>query len=263
MNDLDEMLAGIEPTIPEGVLADSILNDDAILDALSNDDAEEIAVEEDPGYVVDKQAIYAEQESNVGVAADAEAAPVTAKERKRQKAAAKKGLKAKPAADPETDADADGGSEIITIKEKLPPATSKSEALGRKADLNGLASLGLDNDQVSEILAQMDSAPKKVGEKAYNMLRFILGRDSLSNFTKITVAALRERPEGMTVPELVKLLETADSTHVAYQPGTARSQSQQMSRLFSIYGMAEKVSGKMTLNEDNVFSKELVRRLAA
>ena len=257
MNELDTLLDGIETSIPEGVLAEMALENGTI--------PEEGSHEEATGYTIDRDALYADQESKVGIGSEEESAPVTAKQRKAKKRN-KAGVVAK--AD-----DTDGGTEVIedgteTVieakepKVKLPPASCKSEALGRKVDINGLEAVGFDATDVQAILTKMDAMPKKVSEKAFNLLAFVLGKENLSNFTRITFQTLRDAgDEGLTVPNLVKLLEAGGSTHVPYQPGTARSQSQQVASLFRTYGLVN-AERTMHLDRTNEFAKVLLARVA-
>lgn len=261
MNELDELLAGVEPTAgQEGLIAE------AVLETLSEegDGLEELVATD--GFTapeIDKNAIYAAQESRIGVGSEDDAAPViTEKANKKAK---------KDAAPAEADAEPAKGKGKGKAKAKKADAavapekeektvtaadkpTTKSGALARRHNVDDLTKLGIEAGDIPGILAGMDSAPKKVGEKAYNMLRFALGREHLSNYTRFTLEQLSDKD--LTVPQLVKLMEER-----GYKPGTARSQSQQMSRLFGIFGMVDRSAGTMRLDKKHPLVKEALARL--
>jgi hypothetical protein len=101
----------------------------------------------------------------------------------------------------------------------------------------------------------MDNAPKKVSEKAYNLLRYAVGRDHLSNYTRFAAEQLTKNG-AMTVPELVKAMEDR-----GYKSGTARSQAQQMSKLFRTFGMSSKDGKTMVLDDTSPLVKAVRTRL--
>lgn len=242
-SDLDALIAGIEVPEEMNALADEVL------ESLADDDAP-IPGEEPPApeIVIDKEAIYSSQSSKLDVASDEEAAP-----KKGSKGKSRKGKKtASAAATGDKDTKDDAGAPITA------PVTSRatrSAAFEKRASRSDLEALGYEPDDVQGLLDAMDSAPKKVSEKAYNLLRFAVGREHLSNYTRFTLEQL-EGGKAMTVPQLVKAMEDR-----GYRPGTARSQSQQMSRLLRMFGMAP-FSGLLTLNEDSPLTKAVLGRLA-
>lgn len=182
---------------------------------------------------ISKTELYEAQESMVGVASEEDAAPVkNSKQTRAPRVSATK--------------DEDGN-----------PLT-RSAILKRKADVTGLSNIGYEADEVEAIMAAIDAAPVKVGEKASNLLRYGLGRDHVSNFTRFALSKLRSAENmEMTVPELVKAM----MDERGYTPGTARSQSQQMSRLFGIFGMVSKDGSKMTLDPTNRLTASILKRL--
>lgn len=244
--DIDAELQGLleGATDAEALIAEELL---AELDAGST---ETIVIEEpevaetvdvvaelsDKELGIDKSELYEAQESKVGVAADEDAAPVEGKTTVSRKG--RSTTSATPGADP--------------------TATTRSGLLKKKADVSGLSTLGYSDDEIDEIMTAIDEAPKKVGEKASNLLRYGLGREHVSNFTKFALNKLRTADDmSITVPELVKAM-TEERT---YSIGTARSQSQQMSRLFGIFGMISKDGSKMTLDPDHRLTKAILGRL--
>lgn len=232
-NELDALLAGVEA--PSGPVVD------AVLASLSNEEPQP----EPTKHKIDKAAIYGDQTSQLDVSS---IKPKRTRAKKTETKAPEpdkttKTLQAEPAT-PEVTGDADA---VIR---------TRSEALSKKVDVNDLTKLGVDKDEIAGILSAMDTAPKKVSEKAYNMLRYALGREVLSNYTRFAFEQLgKAGAGGMTVPELVKAMETRWGT------GTARSQSQQMSRLFGLFGMADKQNGRVTLKPEHPLVKHSLERL--
>lgn len=198
---------------------------------------------------LDKSRLYAEQESTVAVGSEEETAPVD-KPGKRSKGKKKGAVTIA--------AEATNEAAESTVLEDAGPLT-RSAALKKKADVSGLRLLGYSDEEIDAILQAIDAAPKKVGEKASNLLRYALGREHISNYTRYTLIKLRDADNRtLTVPGLVKLM----MDERGYQGGTARSQSQQMSRLFALMGMVVKDGSSLTLDGDNRLTKAALSRLA-
>lgn len=272
-NELDAMLEGIEGTVPEGLLAETgngeldaenaaLTEHDAILESLEAEAASDLddgnVVREDEDLLalagnepvivvenpeleangVNKQAIYDAQESTMTPASEEDAAPVEQPKKGRGKK------------------HVSGSASGSTPRKITTSGGSRSETLTAKANVEELVKIGIDKDDIAGIVAKMDTLPKKVSEKAYNLLRYACGREQLSNYTRFTIEVLRDDGP-MTVPELVKRMEAR-----GWSTGTARSQSQQMSRMFGIYDMIEKKDGKIGLVAENPFVKNIIDRLA-
>jgi hypothetical protein len=265
-NELEALLDGIDAA-PEGVLAhdglanleahtEELAEHDALLESLEAEALREdmeflgteldeapspplVVVEADPDAIVitiDKAALYADQGagSNIPDEADLETAPAPEK-KARAKASTDKAPK--------------------TPRVKLAPDATRSATLMAKGNIADLEKIGVPEDQIPAIVAVIDDMPKKVAEKAFNLLRFMLGREALSGYTKFALKALNEGP--LKVPELVALMEKQ-----GWSPATSRSQAQQMSRLFKAYGMVDTSGGYLTLNRDAPFVKHAMERLA-
>ncbi len=246
-NELDALLEGVETTVPEGLLAGSTLesledenHDDGDLLSLHDEDGTEVITVGGPNVEtgVDKQAIYNDQESKLTPADEQDAAPVEQPKRGRKKAAS-----GSPSGPSPTRITVNGGP--------------RSATLTSKTNVAELVKIGFEEDDIPAIVSKIDALPKKVTEKAYNLIRYACGREQLSNYTRFTIETLRDDGP-MSVPELVKRMEAR-----GWSAGTSRSQSQQMSRMFAVYDMTEKSDGKIGLKTDNPFVKNIIDRLAA
>ena len=272
LNEIDAMLAGIEADMPEGLLAlraDELLaGEETFVEIMTDESGEKItvrAVEEDfddllmdaespvkddvegdggtkvvdPDIaVIDKSAYYEAQESTTAVSSDEDATPV-AKSKRKPKVTAEATEKA-----PKT-------PRVVTT------GMSRSEVLIAKANLSDLSKIGVEEDKIDGIIATMNALPAKVQDKAYNMLRYLAGRDTLSNYTRFVVEQLSSGG-AMSVPEIVTKMETR-----GWSSGTSRSQSQQVHRLFAAYDMLESPTGTMELKSDNPFVAAIVEKLYA
>lgn len=109
-------------------------------------------------------------------------------------------------------------------------------------------------DDFDEIVAAMDEAPKKVGEKVYNALCFIAQRGKLSNFTAIALDALWSG-EPVKSTDLVALYKTG------YSEGTARSQAQQMMTALPILKLARRDGDTLTPISGRMENEMLKARL--
>jgi hypothetical protein len=279
-NELEMLLEGIEDTIPEGLLAEMRENGDldealivagALIEtAISTEfdntieslepthlddtdasalaelagDPEVITVQGEEIPVIDKQAIYDAQDSEVITATAEDAAPVlNAKGRKRAKAAAASAPK--------------------VPRVKVETGQARSTTLAGKIDTDALVKIGFKDAEVVDLIAKIDGLPKKVTEKAFNMIRFAAGRERLSNYTSFALEFLRDNGP-CTIPEMVKAMELPDARRSkGWSPATSRSQAQQMSKLLATYDMTTKSEGKIDLNRKNPLVKNALARLAA
>lgn len=254
-NELDALLEGVEA--PSGVLAEQVLESLSAEDDAEqvpggvDDDAELAALDGDPSPPqIDKQAIYEEQDSKIGVADEEEAAPKKGKRGRKKKAAGAAAAAKPPKAPKNTKSNtADGSGDAVVL--------TRSQAFLKKASGDDLMKLGYGPDEIADIYFAMDNAPKKVAEKAYNLLRFAVGREHLSNYSLFAFQQIHANP-GMSVPQLVKAMEDR-----GYKSGTARSQSQQMSRLFGLFGMINKAGSSMSLVDDSPLVSTITARLKA
>lgn len=254
-NELNALLA--DTTVDEGAIAEALLNEIEMSVTQVEDDLsalveepliEVLSVENDDAELgIDRAALYAEQGDGEMSVADPEDT-VAVEHTKEDLAASTTGKKPRKARTPSSAGAPSSTPGVIT---------TRSAALKKKADVSGLLSLGYTSEEVDDLMATIDLAPKKVGEKANNMIRYALGREHVSNFTRFTMLKLRDNPAGFTVPELVKMLQEERS----YSVGTARSQAQQQSRLFGLFGMVSKDGSKIALDGDNALSKAVLSRL--
>lgn len=248
-NELNDLLAST--TVDDGLIADQLLNaiegaTETIVEIGADDlaDLEPATVtasEEDKDLGIDRSALYADQGDTLTVASDEEAAAIESTVVQLGEPD-KKGSKRKSAATPGASTD----------------PTTRSGSLKKKADITGLVSLGYTEAEVDGIMETIDAAPKKVGEKASNMVRYALGREHVANVTKFTLGKLRDNPAGFTTIDLVAMLQAERG----YSVGTARSQAQQMSRLFQLFDMVGKDGKTLTLHGDNFLTKAVLARLA-
>jgi hypothetical protein len=259
--ELEALLAGIEPinAMNAADLLESLVDEDgdeAVVVAAASETDDKVVTfgneESDaPTVEIDTKAIYEEQGSAVKVADEEEATTVAVEGATTEKGK-KRARKAKTK---------DPSASSTPAPIQMNRFTSKSEVLAAKADVTAITALGVDEATIKKAL---DQAPLKVREKAYNVLRFAAGREAISNYTKAALCWLRDAP-GMTTVNLVEKFKAGDPALgiKAYNDGTARSQAQQMSRLFGILGIVN-VSGKsMTLRDDHDLVKALLGRLPA
>ena len=250
MQDVEMLLAGIESGIPEGLLASEILGiEDSFtsepddLDALVDEgwgggsiDANEVVETKpiDTGVIpFDKTAIYAEQDSTVGVGSDEESAPVKGKG-KRVKAASTKEPKA---------------PRVITT------GMSRADTLVAKGNLEELTKIGIQEGEIPDLVGRINALPNKVQDKAYNLIRFAAGRESLSNYTRFVIEELC-KDGSLKIPEIVKRMEVR-----GWSSGTSRSQAQQVSRLMRAYNMTQSDS-PLELNTTSPFVTTILDRLS-
>lgn len=96
------------------------------------------------------------------------------------------------------------------------------------------------------VIEGMEAAPKKVGEKVYNVLCCIAGRGKLSKFTSIAYYALKNNGK-LTSAELVELYKD-----YGYSVATARSQAQQQMTALPILLIASRHQSELTFEEDQM-----------
>jgi hypothetical protein len=263
LNELDDLLAGIEHTVPEGLLAQLNSNEevaaelvahDALLESLELEetqlleslaDEEVIVIQgEDALPAIDKAAMYAAQDSVLTVGSEDDAAPIN-------EPVVIKAKKGRKAATTVTPTEEEPATPRLTVN-----AGPRSAQLSAKTDLTELSKLGMDEDAIRLVVEAIDSLPTKVAEKAYNLVRYAAGREAISNYTRFAIETLRDKG-AMSIPELVKAMEAR-----GWSTGTSRSQSQQMSRLFTAYDMTTRVDGKISLRLDNPFVNNIIERIA-
>lgn len=136
------------------------------------------------------------------------------------------------------------------LKEKLGEKLSETLILE-------VADAELDADtlkkQQDAMLEAIDNLAVKVGEKAVNLISAVNGSSKLSIYTELAIKYAVANPKGFTITELAEHYQDQKANGVkGYSVGTARSQSNQMSQLFSATKVA-KLEGKlMVLNEDSL-----------
>lgn len=111
---------------------------------------------------------------------------------------------------------------------------------------------------LNERLSGLDDLPKKVGEKAVNLIAHLGGGAKLSCYTEIAIKMLIETGE-LTSKALFE-------RYVArpYSEGTSRSQSGQMMQLLPALGLADRTGrGSLTLRKDSVIAKQLSEAFSA
>ncbi len=264
MNEIDTLLASVEPTVtaapaPTGLLAfegleeaDAELvtagdhpNDDEVLldlgEVLETLPEAEVELVDDGIPALDKTEFYENQGNTVTVANDGAAAPVVSN-RSRKKA----------------------GNIVVSAGAvpKVPrintTGMSRADTLSAKVNLADLEKIGVDADDIPKIVDRINELPVKVQDKAYNMIRFFTGRDTLSNYTMFVVQLLANG-EALTVPQIVAAMEKR-----GWSAGTSRSQSQQVSRLFRAYDMTlDGAKGILQLDTSKPFVTNLIDRLPA
>lgn len=174
------------------------------------------------------------------------------------------------AADSETPAPApEATGEVKTSRKKVAGGTAKaprlntqgmtkSAILSAKTNVGDIMKIGIDQERLEQMVAQIDKLPVKVQDKATNLMKFLSGKDYLSAYTKYCLNYLRDDGP-MTVPQVVKKL-TEDR---GYSIGTARSQAQQISSLFRSYGIITVNNGVMELDRTNPITTHIEERLSA
>ena len=107
-------------------------------------------------------------------------------------------------------------------------------------------------ETLKERLTKLDDLPKKVGEKAVNLIAHLGGGAKLSCYTEIAIKMLLDNGE-LTSKELF-------DRYIArpYSEGTSRSQCGQMMQLLPALGLADRTSrGSLALRKDSLIAKQL------
>lgn len=179
----------------------------------------------------------------------------------------------------ETDADAAGAADLVVETEAAPaesekPAKIKARAHGAsKPSAALIARLGsveaveahlhidasdgtLSRADLSTLIKSrmedLDSLPKKVGEKAVNLIAHIAGGAGLSCYTRIALEMLLESGE-LTSKALYERYKARP-----YSEGTSRSQCGQLMQLLPAMGIAERpVPGSLVLVKDSPIAESL------
>ena len=181
--------------------------------------------------------------------------------------------------DAETDADAAGAADLVVETEAAPaesekPGKIKARAHGAsKPSAALIARLGsveaveahlhidasdgtLSRADLSTLIKSrmedLDSLPKKVGEKAVNLIAHIAGGAGLSCYTRIALEMLLESGE-LTSKALYERYKARP-----YSEGTSRSQCGQLMQLLPAMGIAERpVPGSLVLIKDSPIAESL------
>ena len=179
----------------------------------------------------------------------------------------------------ETDADAAGAADLVVETEAAPaesekPGKIKARAHGAsKPSAALIARLGsveaveahlhidasdgtLSRADLSTLIKSrmedLDSLPKKVGEKAVNLIAHIAGGAGLSCYTRIALEMLLESGE-LTSKALYERYKARP-----YSEGTSRSQCGQLMQLLPAMGIAERpVPGCLVLIKDSPIAESL------
>jgi hypothetical protein len=119
------------------------------------------------------------------------------------------------------------------------------------------------NDE--EIAAKVDGLPKKVKEKAANLVDFIQTGKSLSVYTQVAIDMLRDRGviTNQTLKDALMGGSKRGDASTGYSAGTAASQAGQMMSLFGKLGIGAPVEGGgLKPNGDNPIWQAIERRFA-
>lgn len=100
-------------------------------------------------------------------------------------------------------------------------------------------------------LKSFDALPKKIGEKAVNLVTHLAGGASLSVYTQIALEMLFNAGE-LSSKALVEHYMARP-----YSEGTSRSQAGQIMRLVQAFGIADGSSSHVTLNKDSIIGQAL------
>lgn len=163
-----------------------------------------------------REEVYAEQDSKVGIIERPASAPIAVMAKPKRVSAAK-------ATAPKREA-------------RFGTATAGSYVAGVMGD--------------AEIASLVDGLPKKVKEKAANLVDFLHKGRTLSVFTQVAVNIMKE--EGKLSNERLVRAFTTEATKrgmaAGYSIGTARSQAGQQIALFGRLGLASNVGGALVPN---------------
>ncbi len=111
---------------------------------------------------------------------------------------------------------------------------------------------------LKERMASLDTLPKKVGEKAVNLIAHLAGNSKLSCYTEIALEMLLETGE-LSSKALYDRYKARP-----YSEGTSRSQCGQLMQLLPAMGIAERpTSGSLTLVKDSPMANALREAMKA
>lgn len=103
------------------------------------------------------------------------------------------------------------------------------------------------SELVEERLVAIDKLPKKVGEKAVNLVSFVAGDATVSVYTRIAVELLVAK-SGITTADLrVEYGRT-------YSSGTSNAQSSQMFALLPFFKIANLEGKSLTINDESTLA---------
>lgn len=100
-------------------------------------------------------------------------------------------------------------------------------------------------------LKEFDALPKKVGEKAVNLVMHLAGSAKLSTYTEIAIQMLLKNGS-LTQTELFERYRARP-----YSEGTSRSQAGQIMRLFQTLKVGVGTTSSLTLNKDSIIAQAL------
>ena len=109
--------------------------------------------------------------------------------------------------------------------------------------------------KIEERMAQIDSAPKKVGEKLVNAYAHLNGHAALSVYTELALEILLTKGECTSDDIFNRYLARPNSE------GTSRSQSGQQMALLPLMGVAERSGKHLTLIKDSVIAMAFAEKL--
>lgn len=111
---------------------------------------------------------------------------------------------------------------------------------------------------LKERMSSLDTLPKKVGEKAVNLIAHLAGNSKLSCYTEIALEMLLETGE-LSSKALYDRYKARP-----YSEGTSRSQCGQLMQLLPAMGIAERpTSGSLTLVKDSPMANALREAMKA
>lgn len=246
--DLDAEIAALE--------AD--LGDDIDLDALLEDEPEEVLAE--PSVVVEEDAEIAALDEELAEEAAKTAEPAAKKKAAPKKTAAKKERKATKEPKKFRTTLAGGGDPSTVIMERVSNIRlfEMSNADKKKSDKE----LEAVRDA---ILKKADGLMKKPRAKITNLFESLERGTGLSIFTQLYFKQLRDSADGITTKDMFEYLQDGKvNGHRPYGVSTARAMCSQYHKLFQEFGIAVKVedTGRIKLNEDSALA-ERVQELVA
>lgn len=110
-------------------------------------------------------------------------------------------------------------------------------------------------ETIAARMAEIDSAPKKVGEKLVNAYAHLTGGTSLSVYTELALELILTKGE-ITSQDIFERYRARP-----YSEGTSRSQSGQLMKVLPLMGVAKREGQKLTLVEDSVIAQAFAENL--